>query len=194
MMKLLLFSFLLLSTSFAWSQQDMFAFKKKNKNIAIYHKDDYFAFKTKDREWNMGVITRIHNDSFYLKPMVIRYSMMKSDTTYYPVLPFTFADVFAVPKTGVRIDYINGRYAINRGAGHVHWYWVKSGWIFRVGSAGFLILKLINGLLKNDLVFTAGQIEIAAGIFLLGQLLHWSYKPEWRMGKKYHLQSIRISK
>jgi hypothetical protein len=173
----------------------MFAFKKKNKTIALYSKDAYIVFQTADHEWHMGFITRVKNDSFNLKPFVIRYTPMgASDTTYYPVLPFSFTDVFAMPKKGFKIDYIDGRYQINRSAGHVHWYWVKSGWIFRVGSTGFLVLKLINGLIKNNLVFTASQVGIAAGIFLLGELLRWSYKPYWRLGKKYHLHSIHISK
>jgi len=51
--------------------------------------------------------------------------MMGSDTTYYSILSFNLNEVKELPKKGLKIDYMNGKFQINRGAGHVHFFWVK---------------------------------------------------------------------
>jgi hypothetical protein len=196
MTKPTLIAFLLLCSSALYSQQDFFVFKKRNKTIASFRKDYYIAFQLKNRDWHTGFITKIQNDSFFIKSMVVRYSLtglMGSDTVYYPVQPFALTDVYAMPKRGVQVDYIDGRFQITTEGGHQHWYWIKSGWLFRVGGAGYAGLNVINGLIKNDLSLSGSKLGIAAGLFAGGVLLKHTYKLTLRLKKKYHLQFIKIS-
>ena len=193
MNKLTLISFLTFCSLVAYCQHDFFILKKRNKTIAIFTKDSYMAFQLKDRQWYAGRITKVQHDSFYLKPMVVHYNFSGIDTVYYSELPFLLSDVFAMPKKGVQIDYINGRYRITTSGGHVHWYWIKSGWIFRVGAAGYAALNVINGLIKNDFLFSGSKLGIAAGIFLLGEVLHYMYTPVLRLRKTYYLEPVIIS-
>jgi hypothetical protein len=189
----LLIGALLFYCSVAYCQQDIFLFKKGNKTIALFTKDSYIAFQVESREWHTGYITRIQNDSFFIRPMIVRFSMMGTDTTHYGEQPFAFSDVFAMPKKGVQVDYIKDRFQITTSGGHVHWYWVKSGWIFRVGAVGYTILDVANGLIKNNFTFSGSKYGIAAAVFLFGELLHLTYTPVLKLGKKYHLLSIKVS-
>jgi hypothetical protein len=187
---------LLLCSSVVYSQQDFFVFKKRNKTVASFRKDYYIAFQLKNREWHTGFITKIQNDSFYIKPMVVRYSLtglMGSDTVYYPIQTFALSDVFAMPKRGVQIDYIDDHFQITSEGGHQHWYWIKSGWLFRTGAAGYAGLYTVNGLIKNDLSLSGSKLGIAAGVFLGGVFLHKAYKLTLRVRKKYHFEFIKLS-
>jgi len=121
---------------------------------------------------------------------------MSSDTVHYSVEGFAVTDVFAIPNKGILIDYISGRFQISTSGGHVHWYWIKSGWIFTVGAAGYAGLNIANGLIKNNFSFSDSktQLFIAAVVFLGGVLLHKSYKPYLRIGRKYRLETLKLSK
>ncbi len=149
----------------------------------------YIAFQTKDLQWNTGHITEIHNDTFTIRPMIVLYGAIGTDTVYEDAKTFVLSDVYAMPKPGIQVDYINGKFQITTVGGHVHWYWVKSGWIFRVAAAGYMGLKLANGWIKNELSIANEKNEIlmAGGTFLLGVLLKILYKPTLKIGKKYHM-------
>jgi hypothetical protein len=119
--------------------------------------------------------------------------MMGTDTAHFGIVGVALADVYAMPKKGVQIDYIHGRYQITRSGGHVHWYWIKSGWIFRVGAAGYAALHIANSLLQNNVLVSVGKLGIAAGVFLVGGLLYLTYKPTIKLGKKYQLSFVNLS-
>jgi hypothetical protein len=180
-------------SSYADAQQNFFVLKKGNKTIKSYRVGFDIAFQTKNQQWTTGKITKIQNDSFFIRPSIVHYYMMGTDTTYYPILSFALADVVILPKKGLKIDYINGQFQINRSAGHVHFYWIKSGWVFRVGSAGYALLNIVNGLIQNSLSFSWGTFGVAAAVFLFGEILHRTYKVTMRMGKKYHLEFINVT-
>jgi hypothetical protein len=183
LLPVLILSFYSLSVS---AQQDFFVLKKGNTTLTSYRVGFYIAFQTKNKEWITGDITRIRNDSFMVRPRIIQVQLMRTDTFYFPIMSLALTDVVILPKKGVKIDYINGQNRINTSAGHVHWYWIKSGLLFRAGGAGFALLGLVNGL-------SANLIALGAGIFILGELLHRAYKLTMKLGKKYHLQLIKIS-
>jgi hypothetical protein len=175
----------------AFAQNDFFLFKKKNKTLSVFTKSMYIAFQTKDLQWNTGHITSIRNDTFTIKPMAVFYGTIGTDTVYYDEKTFTLSEVYAMPKPGIQIDFINSKFQITTSGGHVHWYWVKSGWIFRVAAAGYASLKLINGYFKNDFSIANEKNELltAGGVFLFGVILKLLYKPTLRIGKKYHMVS-----
>ena len=177
----------------AYGQQDILVFKKGNKDIGRYWKGSTISFQLKNEQWQKGEITKIQNDSFFIRPMVVRYTLMGTDTFHYKIMGYALKDVFAMPKKGILVDYINGRFQISTSGGHVHWYWIKSGWIFRVGAAGYAGLNIANGLIDNNFSFSESktQLAAAAAVFLGGVLLHKTYKPYLRLGRKYSLEIFK---
>lgn len=193
MVKLYLLLFFTACCSLLCAQNDVLVLKKGSKIIQYYYKDAYISFQLKNAEWMKGFITKIENDSFYFTKEIVRYYTMGSDTVRYTGYHFALSDVYALPKKGVQIDYIGDRFKITMNGGHQHWYWIKSGWIFRTGAAGYAALSVANGLIKNNFAFTGSRFGIAAGVFLAGVLLKKTYKLTHQLGKKYHLETIKIS-
>ena len=196
MKKLTLIIVLFFSFSIIYSQRSILVFKKKNKSLENFWTGSIIAFQLKNKEWQKGEITAIKNDSFYIRSMVVQYNLYNIDTFHYNVLGFSVSDIYALPKKGVLIDYRNGQYQIIMSAGHQHWYWIKTGWIFRVGAAGYAGLNITNGLIKNDFSISESktQLGIAAAVFLGGVLLHKAYKLTLRLGRKYHLETFQLGK
>lgn len=155
----------------------------------------YFSFQLKDKEWQKGELTSIKNDSFYIRPRIVRYGLFNSDTTYLPIRGFSLSDVYALPNKGILIDYINDRFQISRTGGHVHFYWIKSGFLFRLGAASYAGVHLVNGLVNDDLSLSGSSATLisAAAVFMGGVLLHKIYKPYLPVGRKYSLRMLDLS-
>ena len=177
----------------AHAQQNILLFKKGNKVIERFWKGKFISFQLKSKDWQKGEITRIENDSIYIRPTIVQYNMMGTDTFHFPPTGFALSDIHAMLKKGYILHYVNGHFEISRSGGHVHWYWVKSGWIFRVAAAGYAALYIINGLIDHDLSFNNGSLAIAGGVFLFGVLLKHIYKPTLRLRNKYHLEVVALS-
>src|SRR6185436_6843415 len=177
MQNLTLTAIFILFFSSLYSQEDILVLKKGNKSIEKFWKGGFIAFQLENKTWEKGELMKITNDSFYIRPRVIKYGFMRTDTFYYPVKGFVRSDIYAMPKKGYLIDFVNGRFQISRTGGHVHFYWIKSGFIFRIAGAGFALLGLINGSLIN--------IPIGAAVFAAGVLMKKMYKPTIRLKGKY---------
>ena len=160
-------------------------FKKGNTSIKKFWKGDFIAFQLENKVWEKGEITRIKNDSFYIRPMVVKYSLMGIDTFYYPVKAFTIADIYALPKRGVLIDFIDGRFQISKTGGHQHFLWLKNGFLFRLAGGGLVVLGIANGSIQ-----AAG---LGASIFLGGLLLNKLYKQTIKLGGKYRMVVFKHS-
>jgi len=189
MNRILLFILLISITNLSFAQNDYLALKKGNKTIQRFWKNSYIAFQLKDGQWVKGIITKIENNSFDLKIEMITHSLFGSDTFHISDFHYPLSDIYAMPGKGLQIDYIDGGFKVNKSAGHVHWYWIKSGWLFRTGAIGHTVLYIANGII-NNLSFSGINLGIAAGVFIAGVVLHKIYKPIFRLGKKYHLHSI----
>jgi hypothetical protein len=190
--KLLLTACLSLAFSLAHSQQNFLVLKKGNKPIESYWRENIIAFQLRDKQWVKGEISAIRNDSLYIRPLVIRFTMTSIDTLHYGIAGYSLDDLYALPKKGVLIDEVNGSYQISRSGGHVHWYWIKSGWIFRATGSGYIALTLLNGWIQNDFSWAQNraQLGIAAAVFLFGVILHETWSPTIRLGKKYYLKVL----
>jgi hypothetical protein len=118
-----------------------------------------------------------------------------SDTLRYNIIGFSFSDVYALPKKGVLVDYKNGQYQIITSAGHQHFYWIKSGWIFRAGAIGYSGLHVANGLIKNDFSVSKSktQLATAAGIFVGGFLMKLMYSRTLLLGRKYRMEVLQLT-
>jgi hypothetical protein len=115
---------------------------------------------------------------------------MGTDTVSFNTTGFSIADIRAMPKKGILIDYKNGRFQISRSGGHVHFYWIKSGVLFRWGAAAYLAVALINGLSDKERKVTGSEIAYSVSVFGFGVLLKYLYKPYLKVGKKHHFKVL----
>jgi hypothetical protein len=194
MKELTLISILSFSFFNSYSQQAILLFKKRNITVQSFWVGSTIAFQGRDKEWQKGEITRIQNDSFFIRPTIVRYNLLTTDTFNYNIAGFSVSDVYAMPKRGVLIDYQDGEFQVSRSGGHQHWCWIKSGWLFRVAGAGYAGLIVANSLIDSDLSISDSktQLGVAAGVFLLGVLLKKIYKLTIRTGKKYHMETFQL--
>jgi hypothetical protein len=116
MIKLLPALFLLFFTASSFAQNDYLLLMKKNKSLQYLWKNSYISFQLKDRHWKKGIITKIEKDSFYLKIEKIRSSLMGSDTEHLSGFHYALSEIYSVPKKGVQVDDISGRFTINMSA------------------------------------------------------------------------------
>jgi hypothetical protein len=190
-MRTALLILLLLSSAELIAQHDFFVLKKGNKTIATYHNGSFIAFRGEYEPWIAGTLQKINKDSFYVQSSIVHYYLMGSDTQYLPPVPYALSDIKYLPGKGVKIEYLKGQFRVNRGAGHVHFYWVKSGWLFRTLGIGYGALNLINSLVVKNMSFSWGAMGLAAGLFIAGKVLKHAWKFEMKIGKRYHFQVIR---
>lgn len=116
----LILAIILFTFNIAQAQQTILTFKKRHTAVHNFWKGSTIAFQLKNLQWKKGEITWITNDSFYIRPMVVKYSLMGTDTFHYAVEGYPVADVHALPKKGVLIDYIDGRFQISTSGGRVN--------------------------------------------------------------------------
>ena len=100
----------------------MLAFKKKAKTLSRFWEGSIIAFQLQNGQWEKGEITKLQNDSIYIKPLAIIYNFMSIDTLSIPIMGVTLADIYALPKNGVTIDYINGSFEMSKTGSKVKWY------------------------------------------------------------------------
>jgi hypothetical protein len=191
MLRFVAFITLLFSSKFIYAQKNILEFKKGRKVISRYWEGSEIAFLGRDGEWEKGVIKRIKSDSIYIQPSYVNYYLMGTDTITLNTLGFSTAGIYAMPKRGMLIDYINGRFQINRAGGHVHFYWIKSGTLFRYGAAAYVAVSLINSINSENKI-TGEELAISAGVFAFGVVLKYLYKPYHKIGRKYHFEMLSI--
>jgi len=183
---------LLLGSKFSSAQQNLLEFKKGKKIISRFWVGAEISFLEKNGEWERGLIKKITSDSIYIQPSMVAYYLMGRDTFTFNTRGFLIADIFAMPKSGILIDYKDGRFQISRAGGHVHFYWIKSGYLFRLGAATYLGVALANGLIDKSNRITANEVAFSTAVFGLGVLLKCLYKPYWRIGRRYHFDSLSL--
>ena len=186
----ILFFFLLSGQTQA--QVSVLTLKKKNKTIRQYWPGTEIAFQLSNKEWRKGLIKKITKDSLFIQPVIVRYFLMGTDTLRYLTTGYAHSDIYAFPKPGISIEYNDGRFQIRRSAGHVHFYWIKGGWLFRAGGMGYAGLHLINATAKGSGGVKAGSFALAGGVVGLGFLLKALYTPVIKVGKKYKLVYIDL--
>ncbi len=175
---LTLITALTLTSSFA--QSDFIQFKKKDKVIQTWFKDNYITLQLDNGEWLDAVIFKIQDDSLYLRPYALqmgynRLGLNTMDTVYYGLMTIHVNRIKAFPKTDESFAY------------------VKNGLIFKIAGGGFLLLNAINTLSNHDDFFASDnipKISIAAGVLAIGIVLGLTHKTSYVVGKKYHVEYI----
>jgi hypothetical protein len=191
MLRFVAFITLLISSKVIYAQKNILEFKKGRKAISRYWEGSEIGFLGKEGEWEKGIIKKLKSDSIYIQPSYVRYYPMGTDTITLNTFGFSIDDICAMPKKGMLIDYKNGSFQINRAGGHVHFYWIKSGTLFRYGAAAYVAVSLINGINSENKI-TGEELAISAGVFAFGVLLKCLYKPYLKIGRKYHLEVLSI--
>ncbi len=176
--------------------QDILVFKKKKQTIKNYWKGSTIAFQLQNGDWQKGEITRIKNDSFQIIPTAILFTPIGVDTIRFPLEKYSIKDIYALPKEGVVVDYQRGYFDISSTGGTNYGAFIANGLIFRIGAAGYATLNIANsfildGGLTNENV---KPLTTAAGVFAFGLLLKSLYKQTIKLGRKHHLETVKLSK
>jgi hypothetical protein len=172
--------------------QGILQYKRNKKTRASFIKGNIISFMVEQGYWRKGRISRLKADSIFILPLVIKPQFTGPDSTYWEEEAYSLSEIYAMPKKGILIDYIDGRFTVNGDGGHVHWYWIKSGYLFRLAALTFAGVYLANGLIQNDLSLEASlaPMGIAAALYTVGWSMKKLYHPYNKIGKKYHFVYI----
>lgn len=159
---------------------DFFQLKKRNRTVKNYFKGSYIRFWFDNGQWVEGSIVKIARDSLWINEQRIQLVAQGFgsviDTVTYGAYKLHYKDIYAMPREKEGFSYI------------------KDGTLVQIGSAGYILLNIINGLGKDSPPLFGSQngpkLAIATGIFLLGTLWHKLHRSELRIGKKYRIQYI----
>jgi len=161
------------------AQQGFVILRKHNQTIKTYFPTSYIRFQLSNKQWIEGRIKRIKEDSLFIDQMAIRqvanyFGLPTIDTVRFGLFKIHLNEIYALPKTADGLAFLT------------------NGTLLQIGSAGYIGLNVINGIGKNEPVFSvenSTRLGIAAGIFALGTLLHRAHKDIYILGKKYQLYS-----
>ncbi len=183
MLKLILPCFIALSFSHAQAQSDFIVLKKRNTSLKTYFTGTYLTCILTNDEALGGYIKKIQNDSIYVKPFTLQvyadsWGLTGTDTSWMSVVRVAIKQIKAFPKLRESFAYI------------------KDGSLIEIGAGGYMALNIINTLGKKQQLFSqqnSNRLGTAAGIFAFGLLLHYTHKDYITLGKKYHLDYIRLN-
>lgn len=190
-----LLCFFLCLCYFLASGQGVLQYKRNKKTMGSFTRGSVISFMVAQGYWRKGRIRKLSADSIFIDPLVIRPQFSGPDSSYWNTEGYAFTDLVAMPKKGVLIDYIDGHFTYNVGGGHVKFYWVKSGYLFRLAAMTFAGVYLANGLIQNDLALESSlaPLGIAAGLYAVGWTMKKLYHPYNKLGKKYHFAYVPAS-
>ena len=178
-MKILLLLVCISVTTSVFSQQGFVVLRKHYQTIQTYFPTSYIRLQLSNKQWLEGRIRQIKGDSLFINLMAIRqvanfYGLPTIDTVRLGLYKIHINEIYALPKKGAGLDFLT------------------NGTLLQLGSAGYMGLNIINGIGKNEPIFSSDNVTslgIAASVFVVGTLLHRTYKDTYILGKKYQLQS-----
>lgn len=193
MRKILLLFLLFVFFYSASAQRAALIVKKNNKVKQQYWLHSYFAFQTHNNIWRKGELMSLKEDSFFIRPTVVKMGMFQNDTLRFPIEGYALTDILHLPIKGLLIDYRDGKFQVIRSAGNISFYWLKSGLILRIGAIGYTALTIINGALSNTLSFNGICLPVVAAVYITGIVLKRWYKPVIELGRRgYTVKVISI--
>ena len=183
MQKLILLCFIAFTVSSLHAQSDFIVLKKRNTSLKTYFVGTYISLVLGNDELLGGYIHKIQNDSIYIRPFTLRvyvdaWSLTGTDTVFSSVVRVSIKQIKGVPNIKRSFEY------------------VRDGSIFEIGAGGYMALNIINTLSKKQPLFgetNAPRLGTAAGIFAFGLLLNLTRQPYITLGKRYHLDYIRLN-
>jgi hypothetical protein len=173
---ILLFTTIYIQTN---AQQGFVTLRKHNQTIQTFFPTSYIRFQLSNKQWIEGRIKLIKEDSLFIEQMAIRqvanyFGLPTIDTVRFGLFKIHINEIYALPKTSDGLAFFT------------------NGTLLQIGSAGYIGLNIINGISKNESIFSTDnttRLGIAASIFAIGTLLHRTHKNTYILGKKYQLYS-----
>ena len=164
----------------AKGQADFLVLKKRNKTIDRYFEGNTINCRLRGNEWIRALIITITKDSIFLKPFqeaqfLNAIGIPYSDTLWANRRKIAISSIDAFPREDESFQYI------------------KNGAIFQIAGGGYIALNVINTLSAGDQLFddnNGTNLAIAAGVLAIGTIMHITYSPYIRLGKKYKLQAL----
>lgn len=175
----------------AFSQNGYIAVKKGNKTIRMIFKDNPFTFKMANGEWITGTVDKIEDSSFTFTQEIIRYYPIGTDTFRIYGYRFTANEIDAVPSSRQSFVYRNDKVVIV--PGRERFMWLRNGFLFQAAGASYLAENIINDLANHEPPFKSshiGGLAIAAGVLVIGTIMHFTFDPTIHFGRKYSLQFV----
>lgn len=175
----------------AYSQNGYIALKKRNKTIRMFFKDNPFTFKMSNGEWITGTVDKIEDSSFTFTQEIIRYYPIGTDTFRIYGYRFSADEITAVPSVRQQFVYRNDKVVIV--PGREKFIWLRNGFLLQAVGASYLAENIINDLSNNEPPFKSsnvGGLTIAAGVLVVGTIMHFTFDPTIRLGRKYSLQLV----
>ncbi len=161
------------------AQQGFVVLRKHNQTIQTFFPTGYIRLQLSNYQWIEGRIKLIKEDSLFIDQMAIRqvanyFGLPTVDTVRFGLFKIHLNEIHALPKTSDGLAFLT------------------NGTLLQIGSAGYMGLNIINGIGKNEPIFSIDngtRLGIATGIFAIGTLLHRTHKDTYIIGKKYQLFS-----
>lgn len=183
MLKLILTCFIASLVLSAQAQSDFIILKKRNTSVKTYFVGTYFSCILSNDELLGGYIRKIQNDTLYIRPFTLQvyvdaWGLTGTDTAYSSVVRVSIKQIKGVPNIKRSFEY------------------VRDGSLLEIGAGGYMALNIINNLSKKQPLLgetNAPRLGTAAGIFALGLLLHFTHSEYITLGRKYHLDYIRLN-
>jgi hypothetical protein len=178
-MKLLLILTILMISMAALSQQsDFFLLKRSGKTIRSFFQGSYIDLVTRDGENYSGYIKKIARDSVWVEyhEILKGYSAFGGvvlDTMTFEARRFAMNNILSIHKEEQRLEQ------------------AAPAVLLKIGSAGYLSLHIINGLIQHQSI-SLKKVGIAAGAYLAGVLISKLHKENYYIGKRYRLQYISL--
>jgi hypothetical protein len=174
---------LLLFTISAAGQNNILLLQKKQKTIRQYYAGRFISLETVNKSHAEGLITKITNDSVYIRYFEIERSMTAYGGVYFDTA-FRYTTAIHVKEIGA-IVYENKK--SNR---------KRNGSILFVAGAGVMVLGAVNGLYRGDppkdWYKPSGYIT-AAALMATGYFLNKSAVKRYKIGKKYQLKILALT-
>jgi len=179
----LLFSLTILTITQAVAQNNILLLQKKHKRIDNYYPGKFISIETINKSYAEGLITKITNDSIYIRFFEIEKSVTDYGGVYFDTA-FRYTTVIHVKEIGaVLVEKKN----TNR---------KRNGSILMVAGGGVMVLGAVNGLYRGDppkdWYKTSGYI-VAGALIATGFLLSRSADKRYAIGKKYQLKILPLS-
>ena len=178
---ILLFLFLLANT-FAIAQNNALLLQKKGKTQQSFFPGHYISIKTKQGNFADGLITRIHQDTVYIRHFDIQQEVTPYGGVYFDT---AFRYTTAIHLNDIGALVLHKSRSRNRTNGN----------ILLIAGGGVLALGAINGLYRKEppREWYKPSGYISAGILTgLGILLKHPGRNLLRVGKKYTFKILPL--
>jgi len=183
MLKLILTCFIASIVISTHAQSDFIVLKKRNTSLKTYFVGTYMSLVLSNDELLGGYIKKIQNDTVYIRPFTLQvylnaFGFATTDTAWSSIVRVAIKNIKGVPNIKRSFEYI------------------RDGSLIEIGAGGYILLNIINNLSHKEPLFgeqNAPRLGTAAGVFAVGLLLQLTRQPYITLGKRYHLDYIRLN-